>query len=76
MDWRTHIVTDPKILAGKPIVKGTRLAVEHVIALLASGWTIEQVVAEHAGLTKEHVLACLAYASDRLSDDRVYPLTA
>lgn len=76
MVWRQHIVVDPKVVAGKPVVKGTRLAVEHVLGLLAAGWTVEQVVQEHRGLTREHVLACLAYAADRLSDDRVYPMTA
>jgi len=74
-DWRQHIVTDPQILAGKPVVKGTRMSVEHVVGLLAAGWTIDEMIAEHAGLSRESVLACLAYAHERLSDDRVYPLT-
>lgn len=76
MDWRQHIVVDPKVLAGKPVVKGTRLAVGHVVGLLAAGWTIEQVVEEHRNLKREHVLACLAYATERLADDRVYPMSA
>lgn len=62
MDWRTHIVADPEILAGKPVVKGTRLSVEHVVALLAAGWSIDEVTTEHTGLTREHVLACLEAA--------------
>jgi uncharacterized protein (DUF433 family) len=76
MEWRQHIVVDPATLAGKPIVKGTRLAVEHVVGLLAAGWSIEQILTEHHGLTREKVLACLAYATDRLADDRIYPLSA
>jgi uncharacterized protein (DUF433 family) len=65
---------DPKVLVGKPVVKGTRLAVEFIIELLANGWTEEQVLDSYPGLTHEDVLACLAYASEQLKNWRVYPL--
>ena len=74
MDWHDRIVVDPKVLAGKPIVKGTRIAVEFVIDLLARGWTTEQILREYDHLTLEDIHACLAYASDVLKSERTYLL--
>ncbi len=75
MDWREHITVDPKILTGKPIVKGTRIAVEFVIDLLTRGWTTEQVLKEYDHLTVEDIQACLAYAGELIKEERVYPLS-
>jgi len=72
MDWRERITVDPQILVGKPVVKGTRIAVEFVIDLLAKGWTTEQVLKEYDHLTPEDIQACLAYASETLTSERVY----
>jgi uncharacterized protein (DUF433 family) len=74
MSWKTRITLDPDILAGKPIIKGTRIAVEFVIDLLGRGWTVEQVLREYDHLTPEDIQACLAYASDMLKSERVYLL--
>ena len=74
MDWRDRIVIDPQILVGKPVVKGTRLAVEFIIELLAQGWTEEQIFGNYPGLTHEDVRACLQYASRTLKAERVYPV--
>ncbi len=56
------IVVDPDILAGKPVVRGTRLAVEFILELLAAGQSQDEILANYPGLTREDVLACLAYA--------------
>jgi len=74
MDWQQRIVIDPSILVGKPVVKGTRLAVEFIVDLLAQGWSQEQILANYPGLTSEDVHACLSYASAALRDEKVYPL--
>lgn len=74
MDWRERIVVDPKVLAGKPIVKGTRMAVEFVIDLLGRGWTVEQVLEQYDHLSRDDVQACLAYAGEVLKAERVYPM--
>ena len=74
MDWRERIVVDPRILVGKPVIKGTRIAVEFVIDLLGRGWTAEQVLREYDHLTPEDIQACLAYASEVLKSERVYLL--
>lgn len=63
MDWRDHIIVDPQILVGKPVVRGTRISVELVIDLLAAGWTEQQVLASYPTLKAGNLRACLAYAS-------------
>jgi uncharacterized protein (DUF433 family) len=73
---KKRIILDPKILAGKPIIEGTRLSVEFIIGLLADGWTEEQILANYPGLTHDDVVACLAYARDLLSGERVFPTAA
>jgi uncharacterized protein (DUF433 family) len=66
MDWRERIVADPKVLVGKPVVKGTRISVEFVIDLLARGWTAEQILKEYDHLASDDIRACLAYAAEPL----------
>ncbi len=75
MVWRERIVADPAILTGKPVIKGTRLAPEFILELLAEGWTRENLLAEYPGLQEADILACLAYAADALKGEKVYPLT-
>jgi uncharacterized protein (DUF433 family) len=60
MDWQDRISVDPKVLVGKPVVKGTRIAVEFIVDLLGRGWTTEQIVREYDHLTPEDIQACLA----------------
>lgn len=68
MDWRDRIIVDPTILVGKPVIKGTRIAVEFVIDLLANGWSENDILANYPGLAPEDVRACLAYASEVLRE--------
>jgi len=76
MNWRDRITLDPAILAGKPIIKGTRISVEFVVDLLGRGWTTEQVLREYDHLTRDDIQACLAYAGDVLKSERVYAVTS
>ena len=62
-DWQDRIILDPKILAGKPVIKGTRLAVEFIIDLLANGWSESDILKNYPRLSREDILACLGYAS-------------
>ncbi len=73
MDWQGRIVVDPQILCGKPVVKGTRLAVEFIVSLLAHGWTEADIFKNYPGLTHEDILACLSYAEELLRAEKVYP---
>ena len=72
--WSDRIVVDPEILVGKPVVKGTRLAVEFIIELLAQGWSEAGILQNYPGLTREDILACLGYASATLHAEKVYPV--
>ena len=74
MSWQDRIAIDPRILVGKPVVKGTRISVEMVIDLLANGWSQEQILESYPNLTAEDVRACLCYASELLKAEKVYPL--
>jgi uncharacterized protein (DUF433 family) len=73
-DWRERIVVDSKILVGKPVIKGTRIAVELVVDLLARGYTKEQILDQYDHITSEDIQACLAYASETLRSERIYAL--
>lgn len=74
MDWQKHIVIDPDILVGKPVVRGTRLAVEFIIDLLAQGWPEEEILRNYPGMTRENIRACLGYASHVLRTEKVFPV--
>ena len=75
MDWQERIVIDPQILVGKPVIKGTRLAVEFIIDLLAQGWPEGEILRNYPGLTQQDIRACLAYASNTLRAEKVYPMS-
>lgn len=76
MGWQERIELNPKVLAGKPVVKGTRLAVEFIVDLLAQGWSEDAVLNNYPGLTADDIRACLQYASAVLHAEKVYPLKA
>ncbi|MFO1010727.1 MAG: DUF433 domain-containing protein [Planctomycetota bacterium] len=71
-----RITVDPDVLVGKPVIRGTRLAVEFILDLLAQGWSHEEILREHPGLQDADVLACLAYARELVKDERVFRLGA
>jgi uncharacterized protein (DUF433 family) len=68
-----RIVLDPAILAGKPVIRGSRISVEFVIGLLADGWSETAIVENYPGICHDDILACLAYARDILKEERVFP---
>lgn len=63
MNWEDRIEINPKVLVGKPVIRGTRIAVEFVIDLLAQGWAAAEVLSEYDHLTRDDLEACLAYAA-------------
>jgi uncharacterized protein (DUF433 family) len=72
MDWHDHIHSNPKVLAGKPVIKGTRLSVDFVLRLLANGWTGEQLLANYPRLTPEALQACFSFAAECLEEESFY----
>lgn len=71
--YHEHIVTDPTILAGKPVVKGTRIGVDLVLEELANNPDLEELLTVHPDLTREDIKACLAYAQALVKGDVVSP---
>lgn len=69
-----RIVVDPKVLTGKPVVRGTRISVEFVVDLLAAGWGHAQILESYPRLSEDDIRACLAYAGELLREEKVYPL--
>jgi uncharacterized protein (DUF433 family) len=69
-----RITVNPKIFGGKPIIRGRRLAVEHVLGMLAAGDTLETILKGYPWLEMEDIQACLVYARRMVSHERVEPL--
>lgn len=74
MDWEDRISVDPKVLVGKPVIKGTRIAVEFLMELLAEGWSQEQILKSYPHLTADDIQAALRYATEAVKLERAYPL--
>jgi uncharacterized protein (DUF433 family) len=72
MNWKAHIETNNEVLLGKPVIKGTRLSVEHIINLLASGWTEQQILENYPRLSKESLQAVFGYIQEFLKDGLFY----
>ena len=71
----SHIISDPKVMMGKPVVAGTRITVELILEKLAAGESIEQLLDAHPRLTKQAIQAALAFAAQALKADVVYPIS-
>jgi uncharacterized protein (DUF433 family) len=71
-----RITLDPDVMVGKPVIRGTRITVELVIGLLAQGWTEQEILAAYPHLTRDDILACLSYAQELVSSEKVYPTAA
>lgn len=69
-----NIEINPNIMVGKPVIKGTRITVESIIALLGQGMSIEEIMMEFKGLKKNEILACLQYAENILVQTSIYDL--
>jgi uncharacterized protein (DUF433 family) len=67
-------VVDPKILAGKPVIKGTRVSVEFILELLANGWSVRSMLRNYPQLKKEDVIAALKHAAEVLKEEKGHSL--
>lgn len=72
MDWRSRIAADTNVLVGKPVIKGTRISVELIMDLLAAGYTPEQIRQQYDHVTLDDIHACLAYAREVISTERMF----
>jgi uncharacterized protein (DUF433 family) len=74
MQLLERITVDPRVMVGKPVVKGTRLTVEYILGLLAHGATFEEILQEYRGLTREDIQACILFATKSLKSTVFMPL--
>jgi len=72
---QNRITVDPKIMVGKPIIKGTRITVELILRLLAQGQTFEEILKAYPHLKKEDISAALEYATEIVEEEKIFPLT-
>ena len=73
MKWQDYITADPAVVVGKPVIRGTRLAVEFILGLIAQGWPEDEIVRNYR-ITPEQIRACVAYAQDRLNEEKIFPV--
>jgi uncharacterized protein (DUF433 family) len=72
MNWRDYIVSDKEILLGKPVIKGTRISVEHIVGLLAQGWDEAKILENYPRLTKESLQAVFTYIQECINDGLLF----
>ena len=70
VDWRQHIVVNPEILVGKPIIKGTRISVELLLDRLGDGWSYDDILTSYPHLTRENVQAAIKFATELFKEER------
>ena len=71
-----RVILDPKVMAGKPVIRGTRLTVDFILNLLAHGATEKEILEEYKGLAEEDIRACFLFATKALKDTDFMPLSA
>jgi uncharacterized protein (DUF433 family) len=70
MNWREHIHSDPDILGGMPVFIGTRMSVERILRLIASGWDLAKISYEHPGIEARHIQAAASFAAEMMQDEK------
>ncbi|HMQ45861.1 MAG TPA: DUF433 domain-containing protein [Saprospiraceae bacterium] len=76
MDWRNYIGSNPEVMYGKPVLKGTRIPVDIVLEKLSFGEPIEVLLESYPTIKVEHIYACLSYAVDQIRNEEVYLLAS
>ena len=71
-----RISINPRVMVGKPVIRGTRLTVEYILGLLAHGIAMEEILEEYPGLVRDDIYACLLFASKTLQDASFIPIEA
>lgn len=71
MEKHKRIEIDPNVMFGKPVIKNTRITVEHVLRKLSGGMTIEEIIADHPHIKREDILAVQEFAADYIADEEI-----
>jgi uncharacterized protein (DUF433 family) len=72
--YNNLIEVNPKVMMGKPVIKGTRLTIELILQSLAAGESVDNLLLSHPRLTKEGIYAALSFAADSLKGENIYPI--
>ncbi len=72
IQWRQHITSDPKIMFGKPVIKGTRIPVDLILEKLAAGETQKQILSGYISISAEDISACLQFAAESVKNEIIY----
>ncbi len=72
MNWKSYIEVNENVLVGKPVLKGTRISVEHIISLFVAGWTENQILDNYPSLNKESLKAVFAFIQELIKDVMIY----
>ncbi|MDI6807338.1 MAG: DUF433 domain-containing protein [Candidatus Aenigmarchaeota archaeon] len=73
-DWMKRIVVDPKVMVGKPVIRGTRVTVEEIVHRVAISQTYEEIMEEFPHITKEDIKAALLYAEKLVAGEEIFPM--
>ena len=76
MKWQEYIVSEPKILIGKPTIKGTRISVELILELFSLGWNETQILDSYPSISSASLKAVFAYLKDCIQQELYFPITA
>lgn len=76
MKWQEYIISDPKILLGKPTIKGTRISVELILELFASGWSETQILDSYPSISVDSIRAIFSYLKDCIQQELYFPISA
>ena len=76
MDLSIYIAVDPKVMLGKPVIKGTRITVENILEKLANGYSNAEIIEAYPHLNDEKIKAALSYAAQSLKSDFIYPVAS
>lgn len=71
MEVEKYIHSDPKIMLGKPVVKGTRITVELVLLKLSEGYSIDELIQDYPSLSEDSILSCLTYAAQVIQSEKI-----
>ena len=73
-EWKKFVSPDPKVMLGKPVIKGTRITVELILEKLAEGESLEQIIESHPLISKKAIYACISFAKDSVKNETAYSL--
>jgi len=74
INWREHIVSDPEVLIGKPTIKGTRISIDHLLDLLAQGWSTGQILDNYPRISNKDLQALFSYVNECMQDGLLFDL--